>query len=201
MVQKKILLLILIVTIVFSHSICWSLKIRQPVEIYATGIVINPIEFAELPEYLQARVKYHDKHGNLYYSKWHKIIGVDYIHLHHWAAGIVKYNRALKVTNKTTREFLLGVVVGEYNYLLRHCTPKFKLRYLFHYSKGVALFSKGDIRKSVKEFMYSLRLKKTYIKSYLKLSEAYIRLGMVDEANKIIEMANKIVKEKKKADN
>lgn len=199
MIQKKILLLSLIVTIVFSHSICWSLKIRQPVEV--SGIAINPIEFAGLPEYLQAKVKYHYEHGNPYYKKWHKVFGVDYQHFHHWAAGIVKYSRALKITDKIKREFSLGVVVGEYNYLLRHCTPKFRLRYLFHYNKGVALLSKGDVIESVKEFRDSLRLKRTYINSYFKLSEAYIRLGMVDEANKIMRIFNKIVKEKKKADN
>lgn len=194
MMLKKILMLLFLGIIFFPFS-GNSLEISSPVIV--SGVDINPVEFSKLPEYLQAKVKYHYQHGNPIYVKWAKKFGVDYQHFHHWAAGIVKYERALKIKNKSKREFALGEAANEYDYLLKSCTPNFGLRYLFHYGKGKALLAKGDYPAAAMEFTSSIRSNKDYVYSYLSLSEAYTMAGMHDEAKKTMEKARKIVDEKK----
>jgi tetratricopeptide (TPR) repeat protein len=193
MIRKNILKWFLLGVMLLPVS-ANSLEINSPVTV--SGIAINPVEFTKLPEYLQAKVKFHYQHGEPIYVKWHNRFGVDYQHFHHWAAAIVKYERALNVQIKNRREFAFGEVVNEYDYLLRSCTPNFELRYLFHYGKGKALLAKGDYPAAAREFTSSIKLNKDYIYSYLSLSEAYTMAGMQSDASKVMEQARKIIDEK-----
>ena len=107
--MKKIIVSIFMV-LFFSHY-AWSLSVTGPVT-KISGIDISPQEFSTLPEFLQAKIKYHHfNHGAPVYQKWQKRFGADYQHFHHWAAAIVKLSRAVKITDKTKRNFALGVVV------------------------------------------------------------------------------------------
>jgi len=184
--------------ILASSDDVWGLSVNKPVE-KISGISISPSEFSQLPEFLKVKVKYHHSdHSNPRYRKWAKIIGVDYQHLHHFAAALVKYNRAMCIRDKVKRDFAFGGVVGEYNYLLRHCTPDFKLRYLFHFNKGRALFFKGEIAKAIIEFRSSIRLNAGFKPAYAMLAQAYKSVGMEKEAQEIIKKASEIVKSKVK---
>ncbi len=187
-------LLLSFLATVFLPGRGWALEIQAPVTV--SGVAITPAEFATLPEFLQAKVKYHYQHGQPEYVKWHKVYGPDYQHLHHLAAAMVKYQRALKITSVNHRNWALDDVLGEYKYLLGSCTPNFHLRYLFHQNIGNTLMSKGNVQAAVAEFTRSIQLNKSNLSAYFSLSEAYTRLGMQEESAAIMKKAEEVLKER-----
>ena len=156
---------------------------------------ITDQEFKALPELLQSRVLGHNKINSELTKKWSSSpssLGKDFIHYHHWALGIIKFNRALRPNNIKKREFLLKSALGEYNYVLRHTSPQNQFRYLFHLRRGEIYYIQGKYSAAGDELQNSLNYKNDYKQTYVVLSKVYEALGMKKQAKEALRRADEL---------
>lgn len=156
-----------------------------------SGIYLTDQEYLSLPEFLQVKVRYHIG-GSPEYSKWNAKMGVDYQHYHHWAGAIVKFHRAVQPENIKKRDFLLNTALDDYGYVLRHCQPENKFRYIFHLRRGQIYYIKGDYAAAGDELRMSLKHKNDFSQTYVVLSNVYDALGMKEQAQEARKKAEQL---------
>ena len=157
-----------------------------------SGLYLSEEEYFSLPDFLQVKVRYHYDHGVLEYVKWQRRLGVDYQHYHHWAAALVKFQRAMKPKNFSKRNYLLGRTLSEYAYLLRHCLPQNQFRYLFHLRRGEIFYMLENYSSAADELQMSLNYKNDHKQTYVVLSKVYEALGMKKQAREAMNKANSL---------
>lgn len=91
-------------------------------------------EMAALPAYCAARFN----EGSDAFKTWRATMGGDFIHVHHYCAGINFINRSYGMQGKD-RQGTLGAAVQQFDYMLRHTSPDFHMRAEFLMNRGVAL--------------------------------------------------------------
>lgn len=154
---------------------------------------ITDQEFNLLPEFLQVRVAWHNKIDHPGAKKWNtKTLGKDYIHYHHWAAGIIKFHRALNPDNAEKKNYWLNYVLSEYGYLLRHCTQENQFRYIFHMKRGEVYYIQGKYSLAGEELQKSLNYKDDNRQTYIVLSKVYEALDMKKQAKEALRRANSL---------
>ena len=92
-------------------------------------------EMAALPAYCGARFN----EGSEAFKTWRSTMGGDFIHIHHYCAGLNFLNRSYGMSSTRDRQGTLGGAVREFDYVLTHASPEFYLRAEILMNRGVAL--------------------------------------------------------------
>lgn len=92
-------------------------------------------EMAALPAYCGARFN----EGSEAFKTWRSTMGGDFIHIHHYCAGLNFLNRSYGMSSTKARQGALGGAVREFDYVLTHASPDFHLRAEILMNRGVAL--------------------------------------------------------------
>ena len=92
-------------------------------------------EMAALPAYCGARFN----EGSEAFKTWRSTMGGDFIHIHHYCAGLNFLNRSYGMSSTKDRQGTLGGAVREFDYVLTHASPEFYLRAEILMNRGVAL--------------------------------------------------------------
>ncbi|WP_429885857.1 tetratricopeptide repeat protein [Geoalkalibacter halelectricus] len=164
---------------------CIQSGVHAVTSVRVLDIVVSPEEFSVLPEMLQVRIQYGQKHNHPSFKMWHGRVGPDYIHYHHWALGIVTFNRGKAENNQQRKTQLMRRAAGEFNYVLNQSSPNNPHRYYLHYQRGEALMATGDFNNAAIDFTQSIKLNRNHLPSYLRLGEIYSVLGMHQQAQEI----------------
>lgn len=91
-------------------------------------------EMSRLPAYCKARFA----EGSPEFASWRNTLGQDFIHVHHYCAGLNFINRSFGITSKNDREGTLIAAVREIDYVLKHSSPSFSLIPEMYMYRGIA---------------------------------------------------------------
>lgn len=143
-------------------------------------------DFLVLPKYCDAKLNKPD--GDPEKLKWGSTLGPDFIHVHHYCAGLNFMNRANKMVGRPhDRKELLTAADGEFRYLMTHATPQFSLMPEIAMNRGLANVRLEKGAEAAKYFYRAVELKPDYAAAYGALSDYYRDLGNIAEARKIVQ--------------
>lgn len=125
-------------------------------------------EMAALPPFCAARFN----EGSEAFNSWRSTMGGDFIHVHHYCAGLNFLNRARGMSSSKTRD-ILGATVREFDYVLSHAAPEFYLRAEILMNRGVALSMLKRNGEAVGNLLKAIELDPKQPRAYMTLTDLY----------------------------
>jgi tetratricopeptide (TPR) repeat protein len=141
-------------------------------------------DFAFLPPYCKARSSGGDSAD---YKSWERRLGNDFIHVHHYCAGLHTLNLAFKTRDEAEKKPLYHVALNEMLYVAEHASPGFKLLPKVYYDVGQIFQFMGQIDDAIAANQKSITLYQKTSFPYAALSDLYERKNMKAEAKSILE--------------
>jgi tetratricopeptide (TPR) repeat protein len=132
------------------------------------GWAPTPAEMAALPPYCAARFN----EGTEAFKSWRSTMGGDFIHIHHYCAGLNFLNRARgSVSSKNNGT--LGAVVREFDYVLTHASPDFYMRSEILMNRGIALSMMKRHGEAVSNLLQAIERDAKQPRAYMALADLY----------------------------
>lgn len=136
-----------------------------------------------LPPYCQDRVK---GAQSAEFMKWRKSFGEAFIHMHHYCGGIYAEQKARSTIDRHKRQRWLRAVMGEMEYVSKHCPANCVLYPELHSRWGWALAESGQPAGAIEHFQLAIRAKPKYVPAYAKLSDIYVKNNQPDDARRVL---------------
>ena len=130
----------------------------------------SPAEMAALPPYCAA--KFGERANPELARTWRSSMGGDFIHIHHYCAGLNFLNRSRSMPSSQTRD-VLGAVVREFDYVLTHASPDFYLRGEILMNRGIALSMAKRKGEAVGNLLKAIELDPKQPRAYMALADLY----------------------------
>ena len=92
----------------------------SPLVSHAGGWPQTDAEFAKLPAYCKARL--HKAATPLQKKVWGKIIGKDFLHVHHYCVGLNLLNQSRRIGKKKAKRDALKAAIKQISYTQRHAS-------------------------------------------------------------------------------
>ncbi len=145
-------------------------------------------ELRALPRYCQDRFRYGASRKHPVVARWYATFGDDFVHIHHYCAGINFLNRARRSFGDPKRRlFNYQRAVGNLGYIVTHVSSRFPLLPAAYYHRGQALEGLGRPADAVRDYMAAIEAKPGYPPPYVALSELHRRAGRLEEARAVLE--------------
>lgn len=130
----------------------------------------SPAEMAMLPPYCAARF---DERSEAFKS-WKSSMGQDFIHVHHYCAGLNFVNRARGMASSDKdRRGTLEAALRNFDYMLAHTHPDFSLRPEILMNRGIALSMMNRMGEAVGNLLQSIEADPNQPRAYLTLADMY----------------------------
>lgn len=149
-----------------------------------------------LPNYCKDRAK--GAQGSASFSKWKKILGEAYIHMHHYCAGVYSEYKARGTLDSRKRGYWLREAVGQMRYVSGPCKAGCVLYPELHRRWGWALGEQGHISEAIKHYRLAISAKPNYTTAYAGLSDLYVKADLSDEARRVLDAGLKARPKSKK---
>lgn len=106
-------------------------------------------------------------------KKWARILKTQGqpVHLHHYCCGLLMLSRLMRGVGKHSA--LLNRAEQEFNYVLKHSSPKFILLPEVHLKMGITQKLMGRDSKALQHFTQAIKLKKNYVIAYVHIIDCY----------------------------
>lgn len=130
----------------------------------------NAAEMAALPPYCAARFE----EGSDAFKSWKAQMGGDFLHVHHYCAGLNMLNRARGSAASGNKD-MLGAVVREFDYVLTHAESGFYLRPEILMNRGLALSMLNRHGEAVGNLQKAIELDPKQPRAYAALADLYDR--------------------------
>lgn len=129
----------------------------------------SPAEMAALPPYCAARFN----EGSEPFKTWRANMGGDFIHIHHYCAGLNFLNRSYGMASAKDRQGTLGGAVREFDYVLSHASPDFYLRAEILMNRGVALSQLKRPGEAIANLTQAIEKSPDLPRAYMTLADIY----------------------------
>jgi len=136
-----------------------------------------------LPPYCKDRAK---GLNSAEFKKWRGSLGDAFIHMHHYCSGVFAEQKARSTIDQRQRQRWLRTVVGEMQYVSKHCSARCPLYPELHSRWGWALGTSGQHSEAIKHFQLVIRAKPKYAPAYAKLADLYIEINQPDDARRVL---------------
>lgn len=143
----------------------------------------SPAEMAALPPYCAA--KFGERANPDLAKMWRASMGGDFIHIHHYCAGLNFLNRSRGMLPSKTRD-ILGATVREFDYVLSHASPEFYLRGEILMNRGIALSMAKRVGEAVGNLSQAIELDPKLSRAYMTLADVYIKQNNRSKALEIV---------------
>lgn len=150
----------------------------------------TPTDFAKLPRYCAARM---DQTTAAETARWRAVIGPDFLHIHHYCAGLFTVMLAEGMRNPKDRRQPLGQAIVEFRYVQEKASRTFKLMPEINVQKGKALLAMEQPRDAIREFQAAIALNPRYTPAYGALADYYMSIGELKDARAALEAGLKQV--------
>jgi tetratricopeptide (TPR) repeat protein len=140
----------------------------------------NDSELRSLPEYCQ--VKLRQKPGDAGYSTWLGILGPDFIHTHHFCAGLNFINRHYKARSAYDKKYYLTAALPEFGYMVTHAAPTYSLMPDVYMNRGVALSKLGRDGEAIVDFQKAIELNPKLPRAYAMVGDYYAERKLTNRA-------------------
>lgn len=147
----------------------------------------TPSELALLPEYcdsVQRTPNYTGPRGD----HWRRLIGVEFMHMHHYCLGLRDQNYAkLTAIPAAQKNFLWNRSLNEFAYVERNSRPdRFYMPELY-YSSGIANLALRRYDDASAAFEAARKLKPDYVPAYTAWADKLIELKLYARAKALLQ--------------
>lgn len=130
----------------------------------------SPAEMATLPSYCAAR--FDEKSAA--FKSWRDSMGSDFMHVHHYCAGLNFVNRARGMgSSNKDRRGTLEAALRNFDYMLAHTQPDFSLRPEILMNRGIALSMMNRTGEAVGDLLKAIEANPKQARAYMTLADMY----------------------------
>jgi tetratricopeptide (TPR) repeat protein len=154
----------------------------------------DPREMAMVPRYCIYTQSFRDVvpggENQAEINRWSSVMGVTFIHMHHYCAGLIITNRAnLFSRTPADRQFYLNSSIVEFDYVIQRAPQEFIVLPEILTKKGENLIRLGRAHLGIVELQRAIDLKPDYWPPYVQLSDYYKGTGDFQKAREHLENA------------
>ncbi|PWB59961.1 MAG: hypothetical protein C3F18_00310 [Nitrosomonadales bacterium] len=161
--------------------IFWLITLSLPMPALATDTGYpTDSELSSLPGYCQ--IKLRQKPGDLGYNSWLGILGPDFIHTHHFCAGLNFINRHYRASSEYDRKYYLQASLPEFAYMITHAAPSYSLMPDVYINRGTVLSKLGRSSEAVADFLKAIELNPRLPKAYTVMADLYVNIKLQGKA-------------------
>lgn len=143
----------------------------------------GPAEMALMPQYCQVKCSLGNDRDNPKVARWMKILGAgNYIHLHHYCFALGFEQRYRRETDKNKRDFILGQISRNYEYVIERWPKDMRLYPEAHTRYAMTLAGAGQAGAAVAHFQSALNARPDYAPAYAAYSDWLVSQGKKSEA-------------------
>lgn len=153
------------------------LAILSPIAPATAGWEPSQAELRALPPYCAAR--FHADADTL--RTWKASMGPDFIHIHHYCAGLNFMNRARRSFSPGRQDTLVAAV-REFDYMLDHVAADFYLRPEILMNRGITLALLKRNGEAVGNLLKAIELDPGQARAYMTLADLYLKQKNRDKA-------------------
>lgn len=129
-------------------------------------------EMATLPPYCAARFE----EGSPAFATWRASMGGDFIHVHHYCAGLNFLNRSYGISSAKDRQGTLGGALRQFDYMLTHVQPGFSLRPEILLHRGITLSLLKRPGEAVANLQQAIDMNPGLARAYQALADLHLKL-------------------------
>ena len=174
-----------------SISALANISFGLPFQGFRTPAVMTKHEMLALPPYCPAQQFIRNKEkwpvSQAEIDKWNRVLGRDYLHLHHYCQALNAMNKAQRISHDRVRHFHLDFARRNIEYVQRNVSPTFVLLPEINVRKGYVLRFLGEHEAAAREYLAAIRLRPQYAPAYSALSDYYLDLDNREEAVRVLE--------------
>ena len=141
-------------------------------------------EMASLPPYCKARMK--SGQGSQDYKTWEASLGKDFIHTHHYCAGLNFINRYYRARSNNDKRFNISNAEGNLQYMVSHADPGYSLMPDVHLNLGVVYSLSNQPAKAIAHFNKAIELNPRQPRAYSSLADYYVKGKQTGKALDIV---------------
>lgn len=138
------------------------------------------LELASLPQYCHAKLR--KNQGDPEYEKWRGILGLDFMHTHHFCQGLNLINRYYKASSESDRKHYLKSAIDNFGYMVTNAAPTYSLMPEVYINRGTALSKFGKNSEAMVDFRKAIELNPRWAKAYTILADFYVEKKLQGEA-------------------
>lgn len=156
-------------------------------------------DFLRLPKYCKAR--FSDSQSPLY-QKWDKILGANFIHVHHFCAALHSERAShlivgvSPIDNQRKQSYITSAI-RNIDYMEKHATPSFILFPDIYLLKAEIFGSSGNSKLATEYYRKAINANKKYSKGYVKYADYLYKIGSKQIAVEILNEGLKNASNKK----
>lgn len=155
------------------------------------GVLASPVhafrptdrEMGTLPPYCAARF---DSSTSPAFRTWRQSMGQDFMHIHHYCAGLNFLNRAYARSPGKDRDGTLGAAVRNFDYVLEHTRTDFSLRPEVLMQRGLALSLANKPGEAIGNLNQALAMNPRLPRAYLALADMLVKQKNTARALEVI---------------
>jgi len=145
-------------------------------------------ELRSLPRYCQDRFRYGASRKHPVIARWYAVFGNDFVHIHHYCAGVNFLNRARgSFGDPKRRAFNYQRAAANLGYIIDRVSRRFPLLPAAYHHRGQALEGLGKPAEAVRDYLAAIEAKPDYPPPYAALAELHRRAGRRGEARAVLE--------------
>lgn len=131
----------------------------------------SPTEMAALPAYCAA--KFSEGKNPESAKSWRASMGSDFMHIHHYCAGLNFLNRARGMASGNDKRGTLGAAMSNFNYMLNNSSAGFYLRPEILMNRGItfSMLDKGG--QAIGDLLKSIQMDPGQPRAYITLAGLY----------------------------
>jgi len=141
-------------------------------------------EMASLPPYCKARMK--SGQGSPDYKMWESTLGKDFLHTHHYCAGINFINRYYRSRSQQDKRFNLNYAQTNLQYMVTNADPDYSLMPYVYLNLGVVYSLMNQPGQAITHFNKAIELNPRQPKAYNALSDYYAKTKQSAKALEIV---------------
>lgn len=141
-------------------------------------------EMASLPPYCKARMA--SGQGSAEYKAWESRLGKDFLHTHHYCAGINFINRYYRARSQQDKHFNLNNARGDLQYMVDHADPGYSLMPDVYLNLGVVYSLMNQTAQAITHFNKAIELNPRQPRAYNALSDYYVKSKQSAKALEIV---------------
>lgn len=140
----------------------------------------NDSEMANLPPFCKARMKSGSSSPD--YKTWENTLGKDFLHTHHYCAGINFISRYYRSRSKQDKLFNLNNALGNLTYMVEHASPDYSLMPDVYLNRGLTYSLMKRHGEAMADMNKAIELNPNQAKAYNVLADYYASTQQKDKA-------------------
>lgn len=135
--------------------------------------VPSDTEMVSLPPYCKVKMK--SNPGSPDYKNWESTLGKDFMHTHHYCAGLNFLNRYYRSRNIGDKRYNLKNAVDNFNYMVNHASPDYSLMPEVYLNRGLAFSLMQQPGAAMTDLNKAIELNPGQPRAYNVLADYYVK--------------------------